>query len=348
MKKSAVAFILTAAIVGPGNAFPLDKRTLAGVFEPGMIKIADDRIYVVEGAKILAFTLSDMGLVRQFGRQGEGPGELKETDFWYNTMTILPEEIFIDGYDKAVYFSKDGRFIKEVKKPVGISQLAPVGKNFAAVQLDYIEGEVQYQRLSLYDSNLEFVKELSRQKSPIQSLSRKSEIIPDVLNFSVWAEKIFVETSRAGFVIDVFDSRGSPLYRIEKPSKKIPVTQEHKEQAIEAFKDDPFVKRFGFEEFKKFSELVWPASLPAIRDFLVVDEKIYVRTFKMQNDKENWIILDLKGQTLADIYLPPVEAAPLMANLYGIHYYTIHENRLYFLNYKEDSGVWELHTMEIR
>jgi hypothetical protein len=348
MKKLAVAFILTAAIVSPGNAFLVDKRALAGVFEPGMIKIADGRIYVVEGAKILAFSLSDLSPVAQFGRQGEGPGELKVTDFWYNTMTILPGEIFIDGYDKAVHFSKEGRFIKEVRKPVGISQLVPVGNNFVAVKLDDIEGGVQYQRLSLYDSNLEFVKELSRQKSPIQSLSRKTEMIPDVLNFSVWEEKIFVETSRAGFVIDVFDNRGNRLYQITKPYKKIPVTQDHKQEAIETFKNDPFVRRIGFEEFEKFSEFVWPDSLPAIKDFMVVDGRIYIRTSRVLNGKEHWMILDLKGQSLGEAYLPRLETEPLMANLSGVHYYTIHENCLYFLGYNEDTEGWELHTERIK
>jgi hypothetical protein len=348
MKKSALAFVLVMAIVGPGHAFPLEKKALPGIFEPGMITIGDGRIYVVDGAKILAFSLSDLSPAAQFGGPGEGPGELKATDFWYNTVTVLPDQVFVDGYDKVVYFSKDGSFIKEVKKPLGISRLVPIGDNFAALKPDHIEGEVQYQCLFLYDSDLEFVKELSRQKSPIQSLSRKTEMIPDVLNFSVWKGKIFVETSRVGFVIKVFDSRGNPLYLIQKPAKKIPVTPEHKELAIEAFRNDPFVRRVGFEEIKRSGELVWPASLPAIRDFQVVDEKIYVRTFRTQNDKENWLILDLKGQTLADVYLPRLETEPLMSSLSGIHCYAVHENHLYFLKYNEDGGAWELHSLEIR
>jgi hypothetical protein len=348
MKKIGATFILMIAMFGMDHAFAGDKKTLAGVFEPGMITVADGRLYVVEGAKTLVFLLQDLTPVSQFGRQGEGPGELKETDFWYNTVTVRPGQIFVDGYDKAVYFSKEGSFIKEIKKPIGISQMVPVGDNFAAIKLDHIEGEVQYQCLYLLDSNLKFVKELCRQESPIQSMARKTEMIPDVLNFSVWEDKIFVETSRAGLVIEVFDSRGNRLCQIAKPYEKIPVTKDHKQEAIEAFKNDPFVRRIGFEEFKKFSEFVWPDSLPAIKDFMVVDRRIYIRTSRVLNGKEHWMILDLKGQILGEAYLPLLETEPLMANLSGVHYYTIHENCLYFLKYNEDTQGWELHTERIK
>ena len=39
---------------------------------------------------------------------------------------------------------------------------------------------------------------------------------------------------------------------------------------------------------------------------------------------------------------------PVMANLSGVHYYTIHENRLYFLKSNEATDAWELHIEEIR
>lgn len=348
MKKLLMVFILAMYIVGPGYAFSMEKRTLTGVFEPGMMAVAASELYVVEGANIFVFSLQDLSLKHKFGGQGEGPGELKAADFWHNTVTVLPGQIFIDGYDKTVYFSKEGKFLREAKKPVGISQMVPVGNSFAAVKLDQLEGDVQYQCLYLYDSSLEYAKELCRQESPIQSMARKTEMIPDVLNFSVWEDTIFVERSRDGFVIEAFDSRGDQLYKIEKTYKKIPVTEVHKNEAVKKLEADPFVKRVGLEEFKKFSQLVWPNSLPAIRDITVVDKKIYVQTFKTQDGKENWMILDLKGQTLSSIYLPRVDSAPLMANLYGVNYYTIHKNKFYFLKYNEEEDGWELHIQEIK
>ncbi len=348
MKKLYVPLALAMLVAQPGSAFSVEQRILAGVFEPEMIKVADDSLYIVENAHILVYSLKDFGLIRKIGGPGEGPGEFKPADFWYNSVTVLPEYVFVDGNDKIVYFSKDGRLLREAKKPLGASRMVPVGMNFAAVKLDHIEADVQYQCLHLYDAKGKLLKELCRQESPVQSMTRRTEMIPDVLNFAVWGDKIFVEKSREGFVIDVYDSGGSPQYRIEKKFEKIAVTKDHENEAIEKFKTDPFVKRIGFEEFKRFSQFVWPDALPAIRDFTVADGKIYVRTSGTRDGNESWMILDLKGSTLNSVYLPPADSAPLMAALYGVNYYAVHDDKFYFIKDNEKTDEWELFIEEIK
>jgi hypothetical protein len=344
-----LSFLLALAVVfAPGGASAGDKRTLAGVFKPEMITIAGDELYVVEGAAILVYSLDGLRLVRKFGRTGEGPGEFRAADFWYNTVTVLPESVFVDGYDKAVTFSKDGTFLRESKKPLGISRMIPVGDNFVGVKLDHLEGDVQYQCLCLYNSKGTFLQELCRQESPVQSMTRKTEMIPDVLNFSVWADRIYVEKSREGFVIEVYDSRGAPLRRIENPDEKIRVTQDHKNEALEKMKTDPFVKRLGFEKFKSFSEFIWPEAWPSIMDFSVTDGKIYVRTSKALEEKERWVLLDLLGRRLGWADLPRVDAAPFMAALNGVHYYALHNHKLYFLKDNEKTEAWELFVEEFK
>ena len=333
---------------GFGPQVPWSQRALKGVFEPEMIAVAGQELYVVEGAQISVFSLEDLALVRTFGRKGDGPGEFKEEDFWYNTVTVLPDGVFVDGYDKVAYFTKDGRFLREAKKPVGISQVVPFGKGFVASKLDHLEGEVQYQCLYLYDANLKFQKELARQESWIQAMGRKTEMIPDVLNFSVWGDRLFVEKSREGFVIDVFDVHGTRLSRIESPQEKIPVTKDRQDEALETFKTDPFVKRMGYEKFKIFSEFVWPKVLPPIRDFAVADGRIYVRTSKTTGEKEAWVILDPEGRPVGRADLPQVDAAPLMAHVYGVHYYAVGGGKLYFLKDNAKTDEWELFIEEIQ
>jgi len=333
---------------GFGPQVPWSQRALKGVFEPEMIAVAGQELYVVEGAQISVFSLEDLALVRTFGRKGDGPGEFKEEDFWYNTVTVLPDGVFVDGYDKVAYFTKDGRFLREAKKPVGISQVVPFGKGFVASKLDHLEGEVQYQCLYLYDANLKFQKELARQESWIQAMGRKTEMIPDVLNFSVWGDRLFVEKSREGFVIDVFDVQGTRLSRIESQQEKIPVTKDRQDEALETFKTDPFVKRMGYEKFKIFSEFVWPKVLPPIRDFAVADGRIYVRTSKTTGEKEAWVILDPEGRPVGRADLPQVDAAPLMAHVYGVHYYAVGGGKLYFLKDNAKTDEWELFIEEIQ
>jgi hypothetical protein len=157
-----------------------------------------------------------------------------------------------------------------------------------------------------------------------------------------------VEKSREGFVIDVFDGGGSFQYRIEKKYEKIAVTEDNEHEALERLKTDPFVKRIGFEQFRQFSQFVWPKTLPAIKDFAVDDGRIYIRTSRVRDGKENWLILDLAGDILGDADLSPLVSPPLMAALYGIHYFTIDGNKLYSIKDNEKTDEWELFVEEIK
>jgi hypothetical protein len=340
--------VLAMVVAGHQDGFATAHKVLSGVFEPETIRVAAGRLYVVEGASVLVYSLKDLSLVTRIGRQGEGPGEFKETDYWYNTVTVLPDHIFVDGYDKAARFSKDGRLLGEMKKPVGISKMVPVGANYAGLKLEHIEGERQYQCLYLLDGNLRFKRELCRQESPVQQLTRTIEMIPDVLNFTVWDDRVFVEKSREGLVIDVFDSEGVTIGRIEHESERIRPTQEHKARAVEDIKSDPFVKRMGYEAFASLSRFVWPDALPAITDFVAADGKLYVRTPGTLEGRERWLVMDQEGRVTDRVLLPPVGGAPLMARLYGVSYHAIDQGTLYFIKDDEATDEWELHAAEIR
>jgi hypothetical protein len=348
LKRSLMPIVCLILALQARAGSPVGQNTLTGVFMPEMITIAGDTLYVVEGPEVLAYSLKDRGLLRKIGGRGEGPGEFRAADYWYNTVTVLPDAILVDGFDKTVRFSKEGKLINEARKPVGFSRMVPVGENFVAVKLEHFEKELQFHCLHLLNAKGEFLKELGRQESPVQQTTRAFEMIPDVLNFAVWDDKVFVEKSREGFVLEIYDSRGERIGRIERKAERTPVTDADRNEAVEAVKTIPFVKRAGFEEFKRMSTLVWPDALPAIRDFAVAGGKIFVRTSKRRGDRENWLVLDMRGEILSDVYLPRVENAPLLATLNGVHYYAVHDARLYYLKADEATDDWGLFIAEFK
>ncbi|OGD17428.1 MAG: hypothetical protein A2V76_08085 [Candidatus Aminicenantes bacterium RBG_16_63_14] len=344
---AAAAILLTPALRAgslPGGG----QKVLAGVFEPETVKVADGELFIVEKGSILVYSLEDLRLLRKFGGQGEGPGEFRAADFWYNTVTVLADEIFVDGFDKTVRFSKDGRFLKEARKPLGVSRMAPVGTNFAAVEMNHIEGDVQFERLLLYGADGALIRELARQESPVQSVTHRTEMIPDVLDFAVWEDRIYAERSRLGFVIDVFDSGGALLGRIEKGYERTAVTREHKDQALERIKSDPYVKRLGFGRFESMSTLVWPERWPAIRDLAVADDRIYVRTAPTRDGRETWVILTLEGTDAGRADLLPADDAPFLATLNGVKYHTVHNGHLYVIRNNERTDDWVLSVERIK
>lgn len=319
---------------------------LPGILKPEMLTVSGDELYVVQGARVHIYSLKDLSLKRTLGREGEGPGELKVAPNWYNNVTVLKTKIFIDGLDKVVFYSKSGMYLGEMKKPLGLSRMVPVGKNFVAVKLTHMEKDIQYNCLNLYNEKLEYVRELARQESPMQSVSFKTEMIPDVLNFSVWEDKIFTELSRQGFIIDVFDSQGDKLYRIKKPATRVPVDDGLKNTFIKMFSENPLIRQMGFQEFKRTGKLVWPEQLAPIRDIAVSDNRIYVRTY-IKRQYEEWGVMDMRGNKIKKKQFPPVENAPLLAHLFGIKYYAIHNNIFYYIRENSESEDWELHAVKV-
>lgn len=162
--KRIVLFILLFVMVF--FQFPHKRGTLTGVLKPEMLKVAGDELFVVQGAEVFIYSLKDLSLKQKIGGEGEGPGELKVASNWYNNVTVLEKKIFVDGLDKVVFYSRNGLYLNEMKKPLGLSRMAPLGKNFVAVKLTHMEKEIQYNCLNLYDDKLEYVKELGRQESP--------------------------------------------------------------------------------------------------------------------------------------------------------------------------------------
>lgn len=343
MKKLLVLFLLPAVLGGWGFAEKLG--SLPEVMKPGMIAVSGDQLFVVEGPKIFNISLKDMTLLRTFGRQGEGPGELKVSPVWYNFVAVYPDHLFVAGLDKFIYFSRDGKLLKEIRKPPGIMQAFPVGKHFLVSDQTHMEKDTQQQVLSLYDSSFKKFKELYRQDSSVQPAAKTTEVIMDTLDFQIRDERIYIERSREGFVIDVFDSGGKKLYQIKKDVPKLKVTAADRDAALADFKQDPFVKEVGFENFRKqFSDVVYPKVYPAIRNIDVSKDRIYARTFKRKSGKEECLVMNLKGKVLSTVYLPMVENAPFTAHLVGIRYYTIVNNKYYYLKENEDTEDWELHV----
>jgi hypothetical protein len=346
MKNKYFIFIIllfTTGLVLAENLGPLPD-----VLKPEMIRVSGDQLFIVQGPEIFNFSLKDMKLLRTFGRKGEGPGELKVSSIWYNSLAVRPDFLFVDSMDKFIYFSRNGELIKETRKPPEAQQAIPVGKNFLGINQVHIEDKVQYQVLYLFDSSFKKIKELFKQKATAQSVTRTTELIADVMDFQVWENKIFIERSREGFIIDVFDGSGKKLYRIQKEIEKIPVTGKHREAAENKFKQDPFIREIGFENFKRnMGEFIYPDYFPPIQNLDVSGGKIYARTFKTEKGKEECIVMDLKGNILGRKYLPVVDRAPFVAYMVGIRYYTIHNNKYYYLKENEEAEVWELHVEKL-
>jgi hypothetical protein len=349
-------FILVIILLILTNfGFPGIVSSLPEVLKPDNITVYENELYVVEGAEISVYSLENLKLIRKFGKKGEGPGELQVyPNFFYNKVSVFPDYIFAVGALKVIFFSKDGEVIKEKKKPLLLMQVVPVGDNFVVKRVRP-DNKLLYNCISIYNSQMQEIKELHCQKFVQQGQppAAKVDMIMDLLDFKVYDDKIFIEKSTNGFLLEVFDLKGNKLYQIEKDYEKIKVTDIHKKETIERFKQDPRIKAAsnqlgGWAETKKLFTMKFADYFPAIQSLEISNQKLYVQTSKVKENKSEYMIMDLKGKVIKKVYLPWFENTPMMSKILGAKLHTIYNDKLYYLMENEEEEEWELYVEEIK
>lgn len=339
-----------------GFVFSAKVGTLIEVMKPDNITVLGDELYVVEGATIYIYSLKNLKLTRKFGRKGEGPGELMAVPGLPNKITVSDDYIMAETRPKIAYFSKQGKFIKEKKRMNPFTfGFIPLGENFIGTKLMPIESGKFSSCICIFDPELKEIKELYRQKWIQQGAppgKTDLDMIMDFVNYKVYDNKIFIEESAKGFLIEVFDNKGNKLYQVKKDYEAVKVTDKVKEETINRFKEDPVVKvqlaQFGgWNELKKQISMSFPETFPAIRDMGISNDKIYVQTFKKVNGKEEYVVMDLKGKVIKKTYAPAFEGTPMMARILGAKAHTIANGKLYYLKEDIEEEEWDLYIEDI-
>ncbi len=337
-----IILLITVTLV-----FPSNQGILPEILRPDMIDVDGNHLFVLEGTSIYIYDLKDLKLLMKFGKKGDGPGELKAVPFVPNWLKVLPDSIMTNTFDKIAFFSKDGKFINEKRKVVFPSHLIPVGKNFVYIGT-VIEDTTRYETINLCDSELKKMKELYRQRFVQQGDNDIIYMIMDFLNFQVYEDKIFIEESPEGFIIEVFNEEGVKLDKIVKEYKKVNITKKDQDNALEDLSQEPTVRASGgWEKIKNLVQIKFGDFFPAIQDIKVDNNKIYARTFNIVNDKEEYVVMDLKGTTLKKVYLPKVTWSPFWHKVLGVTLYTIKGDKLYYLKANEINEEWELFVEKI-
>lgn len=349
MVKKSVFFVLSIFLAS--LVFSAKMGTLQEVMKPDNITVQGDELYVVEGATIYIYSLEDLKLTRKFGKKGEGPGELLIVPGIPNKINVSGDYILAETLNKITYFSKKGELVKEKKRMSPLSfGFIPIGKNFVGIKQQTNEKGKVFSSICIFDPGLNEIKELHRQKWVQQrGVGGKVslDMVMDFIHYKVYDNKIFVEESPKGLLIEVFDYKGNKLYQVEKDYEAVKVTDKIKEEIIDRFKEDPAIKmqiteEGGWNALKKQISMNFPDTFPAVQDIGISNDKIFVQTFKQVNGKEEYVIMDLKGKIIKKGYAPTFERTPLLARILGAKLHTIANGKLYYLRDNIDEEKWEL------
>lgn len=309
--------------------------TFTQFVNPYSICVDSDHLYVSQGVRVFIFSLENYHLLKEFGKEGEGPGEVLLNRRGANTEIILFLEkdfLIVSTRGKVIYFSKDGEFIKEVKTE-GVGRfLAPMGKLF--VGKTYItEKDGLYHGVVIYDANLKKVQEIYKHIHGFQGIEKEfNPLTVDQADFDVCDGKIFVIDGDRTKIL-IYDNKGKNLVSIIPKDEMVAFTEEDKNDMIEGYKRVEFWRNMYQSRKHLFK---FPKYYPPIRWFFLdpVAKKVYVKTEKIEKEKRKWLVYDFKGQLLKEMFLPMG-----LLRFYNGTYYRFHEN--------EDEEVWELYVAKI-
>ena len=325
------------------------ETVLKNVFDPGMIHVQEEELILVDGATVFVFSLPDVSPKLSFGKKGQGPGEMTSTPYIYNSAIPFLEAYFVDSQEKVLYFLKDGTYVREKKKPIGVSSIVPVGKNFVGSKLSVFDGKTQYQTVVLYDTHFKIIKELARDISPAQSAKATTELPLDALNFTVYRDNIYVERSREGFLINVYNSDGELIRQIRNERKRKSIGGKEKKELLENFKNDPSIKAFGFENVLRETKLIYPDYLPAITGLVIADDRLYVKTSQKYVVPAEFMVLDLEGDELGRFQISGLTETPYVAHLNNVNvkYYTISQGKIYYLIFGDEDTRLKVQPIDL-
>jgi hypothetical protein len=187
-----------------------------------------------------------------------------------------------------------------------------------------------------YNENLEKKKEFFRMKAPYQNPPAKFNPLAQDLDYTIRYNRIFIH--EANEVIRVFDSEGKEIRVLKLNLDKVQVSDKLKQDVYDFYQNHPSTKA-SFERFKKFMK--FPEVLPALRQFRVADNRIYVLPYGKENEKNRFYIYDLNGKFVKKVAVPLQEL-----NILELFPYTIEKGKIYQL-VENDDEEWELHIQSI-
>jgi hypothetical protein len=80
-----------------------------------------------------------------------------------------------------------------------------------------------------------------------------------------------------------------------------------------------------------------------MKSYDITDDKIYVLTYYKEDNKSEFIVLDLKGNFITRIMFPLAHSIFLEP-----YPYTIYEGKLYQIVENQETETWEMYTTDIK
>lgn len=309
------------------------------VYKPSMFTVWEDKIYISDQYSVKIYSLYNFKFLKRLGSKGKGPEEFSDNPLVYFSKNKI---LLIDrSSDKLLIYSSKFKLIEEKRIPFrGSVDLQPVGRNYLNTHMGISEDRKATLNICVLNEEFKIIKTLLKKDFFNLIIPKKKKKEPKIQainpinDFKCWSDKIFFVNGRKGFCVEIFDRNGNKKNIIKKAYNKVKTEEIHKKLRIEEIRYIPiFIKKPS-----KLKNLIFPEYLPEIQDFVISNDKIYIKTYLIKEGMTEYIILDFNGKELKRVFLPYTRK----------RFYTIKDNKFYYLNENIDNETFELHMEEIK
>ncbi len=339
--RTACVIMLMLFLFLTGFVFGEKVATLPELVNPSSfahpIYVDEDNIFITDGIKVLIYSTKNYKLKKMFGKPGEGPGEFIGSDGGKAvTATVTQKNIVVSSVNRISYFTKGGKFIREIKTSNGFIFITFADKFVGNTFIT--ENKNTFAGLNFFDAEFNKIKELARSSQ----FSLRTKFSPFFIHRAkpiVYKGKLYVNNPNTG-IIDLYDYEAKKLKSLTYDFEKVKITEIDKETIMGFYKDDVRIKQF-FNQVKKL--ITFPVYFPMIKTYHISDNKLYILTYKREGKNSEFIILDINGKFIKKVMFPLSDV-----NFLETCPYTIFKGKIYQLILDEDSDQWELHIDELK
>lgn len=260
----------------------------------------DDKgnIYILDREENLIKVFDSKGkLVRSFGKQGQGPGEMNGPI----GIRITPNnELMVEDVlnQRLAFFSLDGKFLRHLStaKALGLALVRIDSKgNIMGQQIVPAEGKLT-REVKKYDTELNPLFTIAAHDFP-NVLEGKINPFDLIFYFDLGKDDTIYYGNLKEYKIEVFSSEGKIVKRILKEYNPVKITDEEKEELLARLPSEAAILK---------DRIDFPKNYPACQSFSLDDQgRLFVRTYERGEEREEFYhdVFDSEGRYTAKVLL---------------------------------------------
>lgn len=289
----------------------------------------DERIYVLDYEENNVKIYNENGeFVKQFGRQGQGPGE------FHLPRTVIitnQDEILVQNFRNLAFFSLDGDFkrsLSAAQEPFGLGPInVDSDGNITSLCIVRDEKNPRYE-LKKFDSELKYLYSLGSSPTPNAIRDGFNPLFP-VLRWNKINRNQIVCGYMKEYELKIFDAKGNLIRKILKEYTPLKVTQEDVDERLQGEELPPQLKE----------KMVIPKYHCPFRWMIADDEgRIFVWTYERVDDGEGYYydVFDAEGKYIVKV---PLKSRPFLFK--NSKLYTVEEDEDGFQYVKRYKVTWK-------